>query len=460
MLFPLITFPYAARILMAEGIGIVNFYTSIISYISLFTCLGIPMYAVRETARVRDNQKELSKTTLEIILLHAILTIIGYVVVFILCGFVSEIQVHAPLFLLLSLSIFFNAIGVEWFYKGIENFRYITLRGIIIRSVSVAFLFIFVKSKDDLMYYAAYSIFATVGNNIFNFFHLRKFLSLQLVEFHELHPFIHLKPSIRIFVLNLIVSIYVNLDSVMLGFIHDSTSVGYYTGATKITHLSLSIITSLGTVMLPRLSNLIQIGLKDDFNKLAQKSIDFVMTVSVPVFIGIIIMSPVLIHLFCGDGYIPAILTLQIISPIIVIIAMSNALGIQILYPQGKEKWVIISTAIGAMTNFIINIILIPRLAQNGAAIATVVAESCVTLSMFFLARNYLPVKIFTSMHVKTILAALMMGIVCLFLSRLNLSDSISIFVIPTVGGLFYTLLLVLMKNPFIDMVKNKLHIS
>jgi O-antigen/teichoic acid export membrane protein len=139
---------------------------------------------------------------------------------------------------------------------------------------------------------------------------------------------------------------------------------------------------------------------------------------------------------------------------------MSNALGIQILYPQGKEKWVIISTAIGAMTNFIINIILIPRLAQNGAAIATVVAESCVTLSMFFLARNYLPVKIFTSMHVKTILAALMMGIVCLFLSRLNLSDSISIFVIPTVGGLFYTLLLVLMKNPFIDMVKNKLHIS
>jgi O-antigen/teichoic acid export membrane protein len=418
------------------------------------------MYAVRETARVRNNQKELSKTTLEIVLLHAALTIIGYVIVFILCCFVSKIHEHATLFLLLSLSIFFNAIGVEWFYQGIENFRYITLRGIIIRLISIVFLFVFVKSRDDLMYYAAYSIFATVGNNVFNFFHLRKFLSLHLIELHELHPLIHLKPSIRIFVLNLIISIYVNLDSVMLGFIHDSASVGYYTGATKITRLSLGIITSLGTVMLPRLSNLIQIGLKDEFIKLAQKSIDFVMTVSMPIFIGIIIMSPVLIRLFCGDGYIPAILTLQIISPIIVIIAMSNALGIQILYPQGKEKWVIISTTIGALTNFIINIILIPKLAQNGAAIATVVAESCVTLSMYFWAHDYLPVKIFTPMHLKTIFAALFMGIVCFLISQLNLSDSISIFVVPVLGGLIYILLLVLMKNPFIDMAKSKLHIS
>jgi O-antigen/teichoic acid export membrane protein len=184
------------------------------------------------------------------------------------------------------------------------------------------------------------------------------------------------------------------------------------------------------------------------------------MTVSMPIFIGIIIMSPVLIRLFCGDGYIPAILTLQIISPIIVIIAMSNALGIQILYPQGKEKWVIISTTIGALTNFIINIILIPKLAQNGAAIATVVAESCVTLSMYFWAHDYLPVKIFTPMHLKTIFAALFMGIVCFLISQLNLSDSISIFVVPVLGGLIYILLLVLMKNPFIDMAKSKLHIS
>jgi O-antigen/teichoic acid export membrane protein len=440
---------------MADGIGQVNFFTSIITYITLFTSLGIPLYAVRETARVRDNQELLNRTTLEILSLHTLLTFLGYLVVFILCLTVAKIQADVPLFLVLSCSIFFTTIGVEWFYQGIENFQYITIRGLIIRILAIFYLFLFVKTRDDLMLYAIYTVIGTVGNNVFNFIHLRKFISFRKDVIRELHPLKHLKPALRIFVLNLIISIYVNLDTVMLGFFKDNASVGFYTGSTKLTKLSLGIITSLGTVMLPRLSNLLQTGQREEFNKLAQKSVDFVMTFSVPVFVGLLILAPILIDVFCGNGYRPAIVTLQIISPIIVIIALSNSFGIQILYPQGKEKLVIISTAAGASVNFIINLLLIPIFSQNGAAIATVIAETVVTTTMFIIARNYLPIRLFTTMHLKTILAALIMGCTCYGLLQLDLNEIIRLLVIPVAGLLVYSLLLICMKNPFVDIVKS-----
>lgn len=176
MLFPLITFPYVCRVIEADGIGQINFFQSIISYISLFTCLGIPMYAIREIARDRSDVVQMNRTAMEILLLHSMLTLVGYAIVAILCLTVPQIQVNIPLFLILSLTIFFTAIGCEWFYQGIEDFKYITIRGLIIKTVSVVLLFIFVKSKTDLLYYGCYTVFGVFGGNIFNFFRLRKYI--------------------------------------------------------------------------------------------------------------------------------------------------------------------------------------------------------------------------------------------------------------------------------------------
>ncbi len=454
MLFPLITFPYAARILMADGIGQVNFYTSIIQYIVLFTCLGIPLYAIRETARVRDNKEQLNKTTLEILTLHTALTLLGYVAVFVLCVTVAKIQANIPLFLLLSSTIFFNAIGVEWFYQGNEEFKYITIRGLTVKTVMMLYLFICVKTKDDLIWYGLYTVLGSVGNNVFNFIHLRKYLHINLAIFKDLRPMRHLAPALRIFVFNLVTSIYVNLDTVMLGFLQNNAAVGYYTGATKLTKLLMGIITSLGTVMLPRLSNLVQNGDHDEFKRLAQRAIDYVMTMSVPIAVGLLVMAPTLIHIFCGDSYGPAITTLQILSPIIIVLAMSQVIGLQILYPQGKEKLVIISTCIGALVNFSLNMVLIPKLAHNGAAIATTIAETLVTVTQLVIARKYIPVRLLSWLHVKCIAASLFMGAVCYALMQLQLTDIQSIIIVPLTGAAIYGTLLVATKNPFVDTVK------
>ena len=147
LLFPLITFPYASRIMMADGIGQVNFFQSIISYISLFTCLGIPMYAIREVAKVRDNPEKMTRITVEILLLHAFLTLLGYMAVAVICLTVTKVQTDIPLFLLLSATIFFTAIGCEWFYQGIEDFKYVAIRGMVVKTISVILLFLLVKSK-------------------------------------------------------------------------------------------------------------------------------------------------------------------------------------------------------------------------------------------------------------------------------------------------------------------------
>ena len=463
MLFPLITFPYAARIIMADGIGQVNFFSSIISYISLFTCLGIPMYAIRETARVRDNQKELSKTTTEILLLHACLTLFGYLAVFIIAFTVPKVMVDIPLFLLLSTSIFFTAIGCEWFYQGVEDFKYITIRAITIKSICVVLLFLLVHSKDDLMYYAIYTVVGSVGNNIFNLFRLRKHLKRKYIDFKELKPLRHLKPALHIFVLNLVISIYVNLDTVMLGFLKNSTAVGYYTGATKLTKMLLGIVSSLGTVMVPRLSNLIQNDQMEDFKKLSQKAVDFVFALSFPLFLGLIVSAPILIRLFCGPSYEPAISTLQIISPILLFIALSNVLGIQILYPQGKENVVIKCTIFGAITNFTLNLILIPLMANDGAAIATCVAEFMVTFIMLIIGRKYIPIEYSIKRYSNYIIgSALMFGAIILIKNIIDIPIIIQMLLMVVVGisiygGYLYIKRDEMFMNLFVNQIKKKI---
>lgn len=457
LLFPLVTFPYASRILLADGIGQVNFFQSIIQYITLFTCLGIPMYAIREVAKVRENITERNKVTVEILLLHAFLTVLGYIIVAILASTIAKIQVDIPLFLILSLTIFFTAIGCEWFYQGVEDFKYIAIRGIIVKIVSVILLFVLVKTKEDILWYGAYSVIGVLGGNVFNFIRLRKYITFNKLPFKELRPLHHLLPALHIFVLNLVISIYIQLNSIMLGFIVDTTSVGLFTAASKLSHMTLGVVGALGTALLPRLSNLIATGQKEKFDQLSQKAIRFVIAITLPMTVGMMLTSPYLIPLFCGESYTPAILTLQIMSPIILAIGVSNILGIQILYPQGQENKVIISTALGAIINFILNLWLIPKYAQDGASIATVMAEVVVTVSMIYIGRKYIPIhwrnKSYLHYLIGTILMAL--GVGGWMYYSIYSSYLINLVVSCFIGMIVYALYLISVKDAFYLEIKS-----
>ena len=454
LLFPILTFPYASRIMMAEGIGLVNFYQSIIQYISLIASLGIPLYAVREIGKVRNNIELCSKTALEILVLHLILTLTGYLLVIILSLTTPQIQANIPLFLILSLTLVFTAIGCEWFYQGIEDFKYITIRGLIIKSAAIIYLFIFVKSADDILLYGIYCVVGVLGGNIYNFIRLKKYISRKSLK--GITPLKHLKPALKIFFLNLIISLYINLNSVMLGFIKGTEDVGYFTAATRLSQMILGISGALSTVMLPRLSNLIANNLKLEFNQLAQKGTRFIIALTLPLSIGCYFIAPYIIPIFCGDSYHDAIITLQIISPIIFFIGLSNIIGIQILYPQQQESKVILCTGIGAITNIILNIILIPEFGHKGAAISTLCAEAIVTISMALIGKYFIPInwndKTFFHYYLSSFIMIISLATVEKYIYATNISK---MFLIIFIGCITYFAILFIVKDSLLKELKH-----
>lgn len=457
LLFPIITFPYVTRVIMADGLGRIQFLNSIISYVTLLSAIGIPLYAVREIARLRDNVQERNKATIEILSLHLLLTLAGYAIIFILAFAINKIYSDILLYLLLSSHVVLSAIGVEWFYKGVEDFGYITLRSLIVRIACLISLFLFVKSKDDLYIYAGISVFSEVGNYIFNFIHLRKYISIREIPWRELNLKRHFRPSLRIFVLNLITSIYVNLDSVMLGFLSTTVAVGFYGSVTRLTKALLGIVTTLGTVLLPRLSNYVSNGEITSFNAVAGKSSRFVITMAMPMVMGLIFSAPQLIPVMCGTEFLPAIPTIQIIAPIILFIGLSNLVGLQVLYSQGKEKIVIVSTLCGAITNFLLNLVLIPLYAQNGAAIATVVAEFVVIVTMMIIGRVYIPFNILNRYNISIFIYSLIVCVPILFIQKLHYSNFLLLTIEVLIAGLAYFILLMLSHNEFLSIIKEQL---
>lgn len=457
MLFPLITFPYVCRVIEADGIGQINFFQSIISYISLFTCLGIPMYAIREIARNRSDVVQMNRTAMEILLLHSMLTLVGYAIVAILCLTVPQIQVNIPLFLILSLTIFFTAIGCEWFYQGIEDFKYITIRGLIIKTVSVVLLFIFVKSKTDLLYYGCYTVFGVLGGNIFNFFRLRKYIHRENIIFSELHIKRHIKPVLKVFSFSVVTSIYLQLNTVLLGFLKNALAVGYFAAATKVMQMLLTMSACLGSVMMPRASHLIAENKEDEFNRLIQKSYDFTLAIALPMTIGLIFCAPSLIMALCGVKFEHSILPSQIIAPIILMVAISNVFGIQVLFPKGKINIVTLCCGIGAVADLILNLCLIPFFSYIGTSIAYLGAEVATTVSMYFIGRRYIPIIYFKKSHLTYALGCIVMAFVLYGISLLQLPTLTILLLQGCCGVLAYFIILCICKDEMLVQILSRI---
>lgn len=457
MLFPLITFPYVCRVIEADGIGQINFFQSIISYISLFTCLGIPMYAIREIARDRSDVVQMNRTAMEILLLHSMLTLVGYAIVAILCLTVPQIQVNIPLFLILSLTIFFTAIGCEWFYQGIEDFKYITIRGLIIKTVSVVLLFIFVKSKTDLLYYGCYTVFGVLGGNIFNFFRLRKYIHRENIIFSELHIKRHIKPVLKVFSFSVVTSIYLQLNTVLLGFLKNALAVGYFAAATKVMQMLLKMSACLGSVMMPRASHLIAENKEAEFNRLIQKSYDFTLAIALPMTIGLIFCAPSLITALCGVKFEHSILPSQIIAPIILMVAISNIFGIQVLFPKGKINIVTLCCGIGAVADLMLNLCLIPLFSYIGTSIAYLGAEVATTVSMYFIGRRYIPIIYFKKSHLTYVLGCIVMAFVLYGISLLQLPTLTILLLQGCCGVLAYFIILCICKDEMLVQILSKI---
>ena len=443
LIFPLITFPYISRILLPEGIGRITYVQSINNYFLLFINLGIPLYGIREIAKVRNNKLEKSKVFSEIFFLNIITTILG-VVVYICFYNLNIIKNDKEIFLIFSLVLLFNFLSVDWFFQGIEDYKYITVRTVIIKILSTLFLFVFIKKSSDIYIYSIIVVFSLVGSNFFNIVRALKLVQLKLKGLNIKR---HLKGIFIIFSMNLAVSIYTNLDSVMLGSYGSKYSLGIYSAAIKIIALVIGIVTSLGAVLLPRISNYIEEKKEDEIKKILEKTFSFLLFLIIPSIIGLYFTANEIILLFAGKEYLEGITTLKILSLIILFIGFSNFIGMQILYPRGEEKKVFYSVLVGAIINFSLNLYLIPRYYQNGAAFATCVAEFTVVVIQIFLGYKYLKFQKFNYNNFKFLIASFIMGAMLYFTQNLNLNLLLKLILKVGVGSSIYILLLILLKE-------------
>lgn len=457
MLFPILTIPYTRRIILPNEIGQVNFYNSIIGYIALFTSLGLPMYAVREIAQCRNDQTKMSCTTAEILSLHSFLTLFGYAAIAILCLTVPQIKENIPLFLILSTTLIFGVIGCDWFYGGIEDFKYISIRNLVFRCIAFVFLFVFVRTSDDLLWYGLCIVLGTIGGNLINFIRLRKYINLKAIHFSQLNILKHLTPAIKVFSFNVVISVYLQLNPVLLGFIKGNTAVAFYTSATSLMMMVTQISSSLGTVLMPHASNLVSEGKKDEFNQLIQKSYDFTLGLTIPLVVGLICMAPYIIKVFCGERYDSSIITSQIIAPITLIVGLSNIMGMQVLYPKGKINTVVRCTIYGAIADLILCIILIPSLSFNGTAIAYLCAETATTVSMYIIAKEEIPINFFKKKNITYVIGGIMMMLSILLVSRIVHANNIIMLLLEAaIGFSTYMAFLLIRKDPFASFVLDK----
>ena len=385
-IFPLITFPYVSRILMPTGTGRVSFATSLISYFTMLSQLGMPTYGIRTCSKVRENREKLTRTVHELLGINLIMCVVSYTLLALALIFVPKLRQDRLLYIIVSSTILLTSIGMEWLYKALEQYRYIAVRSIVFKFIALVAMFLLVHEQSDYLIYGGIAIFAASASNIFNFINVHKYIDLKPVGHYNMKR--HLKPLAIFFAMACATTLYTHMDTLMLGFMLTKADVGYYNAAVRIKTLLVSIVTSLGAVLLPRSSFLIQTRQWKKFRKVSRKALSFVFILSSSFMIYFILYARYGIMLLSGGYYEPAILPMRIIMPTLLFIGVTNVTGIQIMVPMGKEKSVLVSELAGLVVNLIINMLLIPRMASTGAAIGTLFAELTVLVVQYFALRG------------------------------------------------------------------------
>lgn len=446
LIFPLITFPYASRILHPEGIGQVNFAVQTEAFFALVAGLGIGSYATRESARLRDNKIELSKFCKEILTINFISMFIAYFLLGLSLIFVPKYEKYRVLILVRSTSIFFSTIGLEWLYRAEEDFKYITLRSLFFKFSGLAFLFLFVKTENDTIQYTIFGILTSVASNICNFIHSRKYIDLRIKTKLEIGK--HIRFIFIFFGMSFITSIYTMFDTVMIGFLANDAEVGFYTAATKLNKLSLGLITSLTAVLLPRLSYYLKNDEEKKFQELTEKSISIISLLVIPASLGLIFLAKPLVLIFSGNDYLPAVRAMNIISPIVISIGIASITGSQILPAIHKEKISLLSYICGAIINVTLNFIFIPKFGATGAAIGTLFAETTVTLVQIVYLHKFITKRIIINL-LQSLLSCIPMVFLILII-QLHITNNILIVVLSiTFSIILYALVLGLLKNNY-----------
>ncbi|MDR2406487.1 MAG: flippase [Bacteroidales bacterium] len=440
--FPIVTTPYVSRILGVENIGIVNFAVTYASYFALFVALGIPMYGMREIAKQNNNPEGRNQVFSELFVINVLSAIIFSTVYLVTIFSVPTLSHDREFLLITGISVLFVPFNVDWFFSGREKFKLVTLRTLAAKVIAVGGLFIFVRTREDIIPYLILTVAANLSSQIWNFGYMLK----TEVKFRLKHLQIkkHLNAVLVLFASNIAISVYTMLSTLILGFMSDYTQVGYYTSANKISRIITIVVTSISPVMIARINTIK--GKKDNQSEILQllnNSFGYMMMLAVPATIGLIVVAPRFVPLFFGVEFIPATVSLQLLSLLIVIIGLSNLFGIQVLVAMGHEKKLLIAVLFGAVSNFCLNVLLAGKYGSVGASVASIITETMVTTVTFIFALKITPIHIKIGNIFQPILASLPIIKVSLFANHVIEDKLIYLSITIVISGILYSIIMI-----------------
>ena len=447
MFLPLITIPYLSRILRPSGIGMASYIDSIVAYFTLFAALSFTQYGQREISYEQDNVEHRSIIFWEILIFKAVIStiVLSLYILFVFFLVEADEQILYWVKILSILSVIFD---VTWLFQGLEEFKKIVFRNFVVKMLWISFIFIFVKTKDDLVLYL-------VGQgciDLIGALSLWSYLPKQLktVELWKLRPFRNLKTIILLFIPAIAYQVYAVLDKTMIGIItQDVVQNGYYEQAMRIGRVSVTLLTAMGTVMMSRIGYHFQKRESEMINKLIYRSYRLVWFLGIPMCLGLMCVAPNFVPWFFGIGYEPVIPLLQISSILILSIALSNVTGVQYLLPTKRENQYNIAVVCGAVINFLLNILLIKYYQALGAAIASVIAESLISVLMIWFIRNEIAPIIIIKSSVHYVLAGIVMAMVLTVENVFFAASIINSFIMICTGMIVYFIVLALLRDDF-----------
>lgn len=418
-----------------EGIGKFQYCTSVISYYILFASLGIGTYAIREGAKYKGDRNKYSKLVKELFVINMITTALAYLVLGI-CFYAGAYEGKENIMLVYSLSIIATTLCIDWLYQSLELYVYISIRTVAIQLIALVMMFLLVKKEEDIVVYTLISVFSSKGYCLLNLLNARHYIDLKTKGALELKK--HLRPILVIFGATISVSVYMNMDVIMLGMLCGDYQVGIYSAAVKVNSVVKNIITSISVVFLPRLVTYLANGEKEKYNHLFKQGANLNMFLSVASAVGLAVLSKPIILLFSGSKYLPAVFPGRILAIRLVFSALDNIFYNQILIPNGHEKEACMGTAAGAVSNLVLNTFLIPIFQVEGAAIATVLSEGVVFAYFIFSTKKVIDLKMVLSDIFIFLYAAVIMGIILAFGMFIITDTILQIIILVPLGMLIY----------------------
>ena len=409
-IFPLMVYPYVSRVLGVANIGACNFVDSIVEYFTILSMMGMNTIGIREIAKCKNDQQKLDNVFSQLFSLNTLTTITAIIILIIATNIVPKFAPYKDLLYIGVGKLFFNYMLINWFFQGLENFKYIAARTIFVKILFVISVFLFVKTETDVKLYYFLVALTWAGNGIINFIYAKKYVSFNFT--------LKINKAIigSFFILGVywfMNSMYTTLNVAFLGFATNDIEVGYYTTANKLLTMIMTMFTALTSVMVPRVSVALKSNDNSEAKALIRKAINALMLFAIPLIFFVFPFSQELIYLMSGKGYEGATTPLQIMTPLFFLVGYDQIIVLQTLLPMGKDKDILRNSILAASVGIISNIFLTLNFGKNGSAIVLILAELSVLLSSQFCVTKYLGLKIPFKLIIKHIIGFSPIIIIC-----------------------------------------------